>query len=56
MSASIIPIRTVTARRIDFDWSFRRERSGEIAAHWQATKADKPAMFNGQVLLRLWCK
>jgi 8-oxo-dGTP pyrophosphatase MutT (NUDIX family) len=52
VSASIIPIRTVTARRVDFDWPFRRERSGEIAAHWQATKAEKPAMFNGQVLLQ----
>ncbi|MFY8038826.1 MAG: NUDIX hydrolase [Bosea sp. (in: a-proteobacteria)] len=52
MSTSIIPIRTVTARRIDFDWPFRRERAGEIAAHWQALKAEKPAMFNGQVLLQ----
>lgn len=52
MSTSIIPIRTVTARRIDFDWAFRRERAGEIAAHWQTMKAEKPAMFNGQVLLQ----
>jgi hypothetical protein len=52
VSTSIIPIRTVTARRIDFDWPFRRERADEIAAHWQAMKAEKPAMFNGQVLLQ----
>ena len=52
MSISITPIRTVTARRIDFDWPFRRERAGEIATHWQAMKAEKPAMFNGQVLLQ----
>lgn len=52
MTPTIIPIRDVEARRVDFVWPFMHERADEIAAHWQALKAEKPAMFNGQVLLQ----
>ena len=31
--------------------SFARERAGEIAAHWARLVAEKPAMFDGRVLL-----
>ena len=52
MTSKIIPIREVSARRVDFAWPFMRERADEIAVHWQEMKAEKPAMFNGQVLLQ----
>ena len=34
-----------------FDWPFARERAEEIAAYWQARRAEKPALFDGRVLL-----
>lgn len=33
-------------------WDFAVERAGEIEAHWQRTIAERPAIFNGQVLLQ----
>jgi 8-oxo-dGTP pyrophosphatase MutT (NUDIX family) len=38
--------------RVDpFDWSFERERAGEIASHWARLVAERPAMYDGRVLL-----
>lgn len=49
---SIVALQRVDARVEPYEWSFISERSGEIAAHWQKLTADKPAMFNGRVLLQ----
>jgi hypothetical protein len=34
-----------------YDWPFARERAEEIAAHWEARRTEKPALFDGRVLL-----
>lgn len=49
---TVIPIRQVNARIVAYDWPFRRLKALDIAAHWDRLKAEKPAMFNGQVLLQ----
>ncbi|OAS25630.1 NUDIX hydrolase [Methylobacterium platani] len=37
------------------DWAWARENRARIAAHWEARRAARPAMFNGTVLmLRRW--
>jgi hypothetical protein len=33
------------------DWPFARERAAEIAAHWRERRVEKPALFDGRVLL-----
>lgn len=42
----------VDARIAPYDWAFARENVDEIAAHWAKISADKPAMFNGRILLQ----
>lgn len=42
----------IDARLAAYDWPFATERKQEIATHWEALKASKPATFNGQVLLQ----
>ncbi len=32
-------------------WDFAVDRAGEIQAHWQLRKAEKPQLFNGRVLM-----
>ncbi len=34
------------------EWSFARERKGEIAAHWAKLTAANPALFDGRVLVQ----
>ncbi len=50
--SGIVPIARIEARREPYDWPFLTERAAEIAAHWQALKAGKPAMFDGRVMLQ----
>lgn len=45
-------LKRVDARIEPFEWSFPIERRTEIDAQWARLKADKPAMFNGRVLLQ----
>ncbi len=42
----------VAARIEAYDWAFARDNEAEIAAHWAEISADKPAMFNGRILLQ----
>lgn len=49
---NIIALRGVEARVEPYEWSFASERAAEIAEHWRSLSADKPAMFNGRVLLQ----
>jgi 8-oxo-dGTP pyrophosphatase MutT (NUDIX family) len=51
-AGGVIAIARVDARLVSYDWPFMAMRKAEIAAHWEVMKADKPAMFNGQVLLQ----
>jgi 8-oxo-dGTP pyrophosphatase MutT (NUDIX family) len=48
----IARVERVDARLAPFDWAFARENEAGIAAHWARISADKPAMFNGRVLLQ----
>jgi 8-oxo-dGTP pyrophosphatase MutT (NUDIX family) len=52
MTGDIIAIRRIDARLASYDWSFSRERRAEIEACWAAASAEKPAMFNGRILLQ----
>ena len=52
MNDGIIAIRRIEARLTPFEWPFVSARKAEIDAHWARLKAEKPAMFNGQVLLQ----
>lgn len=52
MSSDVVAIARVEARLVDYDWPFVGERKAEIVTHWDKLKAEKPAMFNGQVLLQ----
>lgn len=42
----------VAARIEPYDWAFARENEAKIAAHWARISAEKPAMFNGRILLQ----
>jgi len=47
----IEPLRACHLTLSEAPWPFERERAIEIQAHWRAAVADKPAMWNGRVLL-----
>ncbi|MFO1135611.1 MAG: NUDIX hydrolase [Rhodoblastus sp.] len=49
--AHIFRVARLEARVAPFDWDFARERAPEIAAHWAGMIAEKPALFDGRVLL-----
>lgn len=48
----IVRLARVDARIEPHDWAFAREQAGSIEAHWARISADKPAMFNGRVMLQ----
>lgn len=50
-AAQIFRVARLEARVAPFDWDFSREREQEIAAHWAGMVANKPALFDGRVLL-----
>lgn len=52
VDGTIVALDRVEAKVETFDWGFARERADEIAAHWAAISAGKPAMFNGRVMLQ----
>lgn len=52
MNGSIVALDRVEAQVEPYDWVFAREKAPEIAAHWAKISAEKPAMFNGRVMLQ----
>ena len=50
-AARIFRARTLECRVASFDWRFARERAEDIAQHWTKLVAQKPALFDGRVLL-----
>lgn len=52
VNGTILQLDAVEARLTPYDWAFARENAGEIASHWAALSAGKPAMFNGRILLQ----
>lgn len=51
MGVTITPARRVEARMVAHDWAWARENRKRIAAHWEARRAARPAMFNGTALM-----
>ena len=52
VDGSIVALSRVEARVEPYDWAFAREQAKAIAAHWARISADKPAMFNGRIMLQ----
>lgn len=48
----IVPIKALDCRLDPVPWSFAEENGPAIAANWQKFIADKPASFNGRILLQ----
>jgi hypothetical protein len=44
-------IAALDCRVAPFDWRFSLDRADEIAAHWERLVLEKPAMYDGRVLL-----
>jgi hypothetical protein len=47
----IISVDAIHARVVDHDWRFPRDNADRIDAHWRRRLAERPAMFDGRVLL-----
>jgi 8-oxo-dGTP pyrophosphatase MutT (NUDIX family) len=47
----ITRVARVTARLVPHRWVWAEENAGLVADHWARRKADKPAIFNGPVLM-----
>jgi 8-oxo-dGTP pyrophosphatase MutT (NUDIX family) len=50
--AHIISLKGVEARYEPVDWDFAKHNRNEIDAHWKKLLIEKPAMFNGTVLMQ----
>jgi hypothetical protein len=50
-SVSIFEVEALDCRYEPQIWAFATQNRSAIAAHWEALVADKPALFNGRVLL-----
>lgn len=44
------------ARLVTHDWAWARNNAERIAAHWERRVAEKPALFDGRVLLARACR
>lgn len=51
MSARLHRVEKLDCPVVPYDWPFARERRAEITAHWAKLVAQKPALFDGRVLL-----
>ena len=51
-NGTIVQLSRVDAKVEPYDWAFARENAEMIASHWAKLRADKPAMFNGRVMLQ----
>ena len=53
MSIPAVPLRDCILNLTDAAWPFERERATDIETHWREAVAEKPAMWDGRVLLML---
>ncbi|GEP01425.1 NUDIX hydrolase [Methylobacterium haplocladii] len=49
------PLATVSARLVAHDWAWARDNAHAIDRNWQRRLAERPAMFDGPVLLSQGC-
>lgn len=47
----VTPLRDCRLHLTDGVWPFETERADDIAAHWRSAIADKPAMWDGRILM-----
>ena len=47
----IARVARVDARLVPFRWAWAEENAAAIAAHWERRRAERPALFNGRVLM-----
>lgn len=47
----VTPLRDCRLHLTDGVWPFEAERADDIAAHWRSAIADKPAMWDGRILM-----
>lgn len=41
----------IEARIVPFDWAWAEANRERIAAHWETRRAERPAIFNGRILM-----
>ncbi|MDX3806456.1 NUDIX hydrolase [Bosea thiooxidans] len=51
-NGSIVRLERIEAHVEPYDWAYARENAEAIAAYWAKISADKPAMFNGRIMLQ----
>ncbi len=51
MQAKISRVRNMDNRVVAHDWRFADERRADIARHWADLAAEKPALYDGRVLM-----
>lgn len=44
-------LRGIEARLVPYEWPWARDHAGAIADHWDRRRAERPALFDGPVLL-----
>lgn len=47
----IVRVARIDHRVVPFDWAFARDEAARIDAHWAEQRRQKPALFDGRVLL-----
>lgn len=52
---SLTRLASVSARLVEHDWAWPRHNADAIARNWQRRLAERPAMFDGSVLLSQGC-
>ena len=48
---AIAPVGRLDCHVENYQWEFARTQAAEIDAHWERLRADRPALYNGRVLL-----
>lgn len=49
---AVVPVSSIEARRLEEDWPWARANRALIESHWARLVAEKPALYNGRVLVR----
>jgi 8-oxo-dGTP pyrophosphatase MutT (NUDIX family) len=49
--ATVIPIKRLDFRLVDWQWPFSCDRRAEITAHFDRLKKERPALWNGRVFM-----
>ncbi|NEU13324.1 NUDIX hydrolase [Methylobacterium sp. BTF04] len=53
---TVTRITALTARRVPYDWAWARDNAGFVSENWARRIAERPALFDGRVLLACACR